>query len=123
MKLLGLILIILAAAAVIAGITLAIVQLVNADQPGAAVYPRGRQGNPLGDRDRLRDRDATGSLFGQEPSEGPGQGRLDRHGAGLPSSSLAGIARNLLIISAIVLIYWLGGKLYRRLRPKAPPPG
>lgn len=130
MKLLGRILIILAAAALIAGVTLAIVQLSGADQTTAQGFPGSDEGIPRGGGgDRLRDRDGTGTgpFSGQARPEGFERGRLNHQGFGDREGGLgvglAGIARNLAIISLIVLVYWLGGKLFKILRPKARPAG
>jgi hypothetical protein len=99
-------LIILAAAVIISGIAMVIVNHNSAAQSTLAGLP----GEGL--------RRGRGDLDGAAPAGFP-EGRMERHGE--ESSSLlglSGLAKNLGIVAGIVAVYWLAEKLFGLFRSK-----
>jgi hypothetical protein len=111
MKLLMRVSIILIAAAVVAGVTLAIAQVSGAAQasPDAMRPPIGARVRPDSDAPR------GAPPVGQRPAGGPLPNERERE-RGQDGFVLSGLLRSLGIISAIVAVYAIGGKLFAWLR-------
>ena len=109
MKLLGKIVVILLAALMVAGATLAL------DNSGALSSLTGGGAGERGERPAGAPTDADSAFAaGERPERGQGGGGRGGEGGGNWLSSLGGLARNLGLIAAVVAGVWLLGRLGRQ---------